>query len=400
MEGITIMPLLRGTRSDRVSNLAPDELQNVQKAKESTWDQMMELFLTPCNRSPADNKVKQNGYERRGPVDVDTCESIQVVIREKPEEEDLLDYVFENVESTICRGDAETENEAYSNKVEGVAIHSLRRNNSLIDLDDVEADMSTDGNSQKPRNGDELFVSSGTGEIVHISEQGESERTRNTRETVGDRREGNPDLLDYVFQNTESFVCGESIMPEEMIVETDEDNIIIGACSVRDQDPEPLTYAKGPKPPTKTKGEVESPKVDDVLDHTESFVGGKSITPQDMKVDAEQEEEEDDGTVGACYGCYNTVEYSVDTNEALFTPLQPQYYEDAFEAENAELVGMVVAPYALNRDISVISTISNGEVSQATTATMGNVTGAQKTGHKKESRNLLGGVFGRRREKR
>lgn len=189
-------------------------------------------------------------------------------------------------------------------------------------------------------------------------------------------------------------------MPEEMIVETDEDNIIIGACSVRDQDPEPLTYAKGPKPPTKTKGEVESPKVDDVLDHTESFVGGKSITPQDMKVDAEQEEEEDDGTVGACYGCYNTVEYSVDTNEALFTPLQPQYYEDAFEAENAELVGMVVAPYALNRDISVISTISNGEVSQATTATMGNVTGAQKTGHKKESRNLLGGVFGRRREKR
>ena len=128
------MPLIRGSRSNRELDLAPDELQNVHKAKESTWDQMVQLFLTPYDPSPTHNNVKQNGHEIKGPIDVDTCESrfaydekqiAQVVAREQPEEGDLLDYVFENVESTVCRDDAETENKTNENYTEGVAINSL-----------------------------------------------------------------------------------------------------------------------------------------------------------------------------------------------------------------------------------------------------------------------------------
>jgi hypothetical protein len=425
------MTLTRGSRSDRQS---PDEFQNVNEAKESTWDQMMALFLTPCNPSPPNDKVKQNGYKTRGPVDVDTCETrlshnakpdTQVVTREQPEG-DLLDYVFENVESTVCRGDAETENETNGNELQTEPVGSLRQDNSLISREDVGADMSTHGNSPKPRNGDENFASSRSGEVVRISKQDESEQperegdlldsffenvestvcrgdaetenetygnelqaesiislrrdnslidredteeeeeedistygtppkprnghepfvfwrtgevvrtskqdesegttktrepvhdkkkgnpskqepvhdkkkgnpskqdesegTTKTREPVHDKKKGNPDLLDRVFQNTESFVCGESITPEEIMMNPDEDYGITGACSFRDQDPEPPTYAQKPKRRTKPKKVVESPKVEDeqkskeggfdvldyVFENTESFVCGGS----------------------------------------------------------------------------------------------------------------------------
>jgi hypothetical protein len=481
MEGITIMPLTRGSRSNRQSALPPDEFQIVHEAKESTWDQMMGLFLTPSNQNPANNKLKQNKYAIRRPLHVATCESrfsnnekpdTQVVTREQPD--DLLDYVFENVESIVCRGEAETEIKSKGNTLVGMSIPSLRRNNSLIDLDDEEEDMSMDGNPRKPIDGDELFVSISTGEIVRISKQGKLKRTT---------MKGNPDPLDYFFQNTESFVCGESITPEQMMMCPDEDDGIIGACSFRDQDPEPLAYRarsfreddeiigacsfrdQDPEPPAyttfselprQTKEVVESPKVKDeqknkadmvdyVLENTESFVCGASTGPHDIKLGGGKQEGAEHGLVGACCKFYNSEENeedsvdtesvvcgasarphdikhggkqeeeehgfvgaccneydSVDTNDDhLVAQAQARYYEDTSEAENAELVGMVVAPaYELNRDISVISTYSAGAVSQASTAAIGNVTEAQKFGHKKKSRNLLGGVFGRRREKR
>jgi hypothetical protein len=427
MEGITIMPLItRGSRSNRLSDLALDELQNVHEAKKSTWEQMMELFLTPCNPSPAGNSVKPP--EIMGPIDVDTCESrysydemsdTQVVTREQPEEqEDLLDYVFENVESTVCRGDAENDNETNGKELLGGAIHELRRNNSLVDQEDIEEDMSTNGKSQKLRNGDELLVSRGTGEIVHKSKHVASERTTKSKELVVDKQKGKPDILDYVFGNTEAFVCGESITPEEMIMDPDEDDGIIGACSFRDQDPEPPTHANEPEPPTQSKEVVETPKVEEEFD---GMVGACSFRDQDPEpptyakepepptqtkevVETPKVEEESDGMVGACFECFILEVYddsaTVATNQDA---LDAQYYSDASEnerAENAELLGMVVAPYALNRDISVISAASVGEASQATTVAVGNVTEAEKSGHKKKNRVLLGGVFGRRRVKR
>jgi hypothetical protein len=350
MAGMTITPRGRGSRNGRQSGLAPDEFQNVHDTDKSTWDQMMELFLTPCNPSPRESRLSND-------EEPDT----QVVTREQPDEEDLLDYVFENVESTVCRGDAGTENEAKENELDGGSIHSLRRDNSLIDREDVESDMSTDGNYQEPRK-DDLHFEWRTGKIVKNSKQNAPKRTTKTREpldgnpdlldyvfqntesfvcgesitpeemimnleeeedeiigacsfhdqdpepptsktrkAVNDKQKGNSDLLDYVFQNTESFVCGESIMPEEMIMDTDEDNLIIGACSFRDQDPESLIYAKEPEPPTQTKGEVEIQKVEDerknkeegpdvldfVFENTESFVcGDERIRPQGKQLNA------------------------------------------------------------------------------------------------------------------
>jgi hypothetical protein len=465
MEGITIIPLTRGSRSDRRSDLAPAEFQNVHRTEESTWNQMMELFLTPCHNSiPAEKTATQNGYEIRGPVDVDTCETrlshnakpdtTQAVARnEQPEQErDLLDYVFENVESNVCRADVETENETNGNEPQSESMRSLRRDNSLIDREGVEADISTYyGNSPKPRNGDELFVSWRTGKIVciSISKQDGSEGTTKTRDPpADDKKKGNPDLLDYVFQNTESFVCGESITPEESIMDPDDDDDgIIGACSLRDQDPEPSpTCAQEPEPPTtQVKEVVESPKVEDeqknkedgfevldyVFENTKSLVCGEFIRPQnmnrdaeqqddcrepitaqDMTLDAEQQEEEyeeEDGMVAACFGFYNAEDYeTVDSNHDA-RGAEEQDYEEASAAENAELVGMVVAPYALDRNISNISTLSTGEVSSQASCTTrgdkmtestGSIPEAHKSCHKNKSRIILGGLFGRRREQR
>jgi hypothetical protein len=264
-------------------DLAPDELQNVHgEAKKSTWDQMMELFLIPCNPNPSDSRLSE-----------DEKPDTQVVAREQPEEGDLLDYVFENVESKVCRGDAETENETNGNEVSGGAIHSLRRNHSLMDEEDAESHMSTDGNSQKPGNGD-LFYSWRTGEIVHSSKHDESERTTKSREVVVDKQKGEPDILDYVFETSESFVCGESITPEEMIMDPDEDDGIIGACSFRDQDPEPPTIRT--KEPVRDTKEGNPDALDYVFQNTESFVCGESITPEEMIADPDEE----DGIIGVC----------------------------------------------------------------------------------------------------
>jgi hypothetical protein len=285
------MPLTRGSRGNTQSALAPEEFQNVHEAKKSTWNQMMELFLTPSSPNPCESRLSN-----------DENPDAPVVTREQPEEGDLLDYVFENVESNVCRGDAETEIETKGNKRLGVSIPSLRRNNSLIDRDDAEEDMSMDGNSRKPRDGhelernnsiidreDDMVFSWRTGKIVNRSKQDASDRPPQARVAVDDtgRQKGNPDLLDYVFQNTEYFVCGESITPDEIIMDPNEDEAIIGACSFRDQDPEPPTTKT--REPVKNTEKGNPDALDYVFENTESFVCGESMDP-----------DEDDGIIGAC----------------------------------------------------------------------------------------------------
>ena len=276
------MPLVRGSRSNRQSDLAPDEFQNVHEANKSTWDQMMELFLTPCNPNPRESRLSN-----------DEKSDTRVVTREQPEEEDILDYVFENVESAVCRGDADTENETNGKELEGGSVHSLRQNNSLIDREDVEAYMSADGNSQKLSN-DDLHFEWRTGKIVKNSKQDANERTTKTSGPIDDKQKGNPDLLDCVFQRTESFVCGESITPEEMKMNPDEEDGIIGACSFHDQDPEPPTTKRSEPVNDEQKGNPDL--LDCVFESTESFVCGESITPEEMKMNPD----EGDGIIGAC----------------------------------------------------------------------------------------------------
>jgi hypothetical protein len=129
--------------------------------------------------------------------------SAAAAIQDEPDE-DMLDYVFDHVESFTCRDKIAGDRRARDDEYPGVEPSDFTRDNSLVE---EGPPMETIRPVRQPRGGGQRQQQrSAPAPVEHTSQQQQLALSSPAPPVDGDN-----DLIDYVFEHVESFVCADPI---------------------------------------------------------------------------------------------------------------------------------------------------------------------------------------------
>jgi hypothetical protein len=131
---------------------------------------------------------------------------VEVIEGEKPQDPDSLDYVFEHVESVVCKEGADEDDDP----------NPINLANSFVDYEDDYVD-DPESRSDIPRIIETIYASSdydsSDEDVSEIAQASEMPAPVVQKDAVYQ-----PDLLDYVFEKVESLICQEDA-PDEHYME-------------------------------------------------------------------------------------------------------------------------------------------------------------------------------------